>query len=76
MCSSEFEPCLGSFIAVFNYHIDLGEASGAVKISFQIGTASRLIGSNGKAAEEKERCALRLTDQRCVRLMSLCRVQK
>ena len=34
------------FYCCFSYHIDLGEASGAVKISFQIGTASRLTGSN------------------------------
>ena len=45
-----------------------------LKISLQIGTASRLIGSNGRVAEEGG--ALCFIDQRCVCLISLCQLQK
>lgn len=57
-----------SFIAVFSYHIDLGEVSRTVKTSLQIGTASGWMGSDGKEAEEEGMSFL--IDQGCVCLIS------
>lgn len=42
-----------SLIAVCSHHIDLRKANGAVKIPFQMGTTSALMGSNGKVAKKE-----------------------